>query len=160
MIWYTHFPMPKHPEQRRSFKEHQPLPYYLAATFKTRDEAEQPYQRAQDMVFSPTYDLDLSAFRFERKLRDPSQPPLARPWLVVVLGEQPPEPIDHQLRQILSSGEMITLALETVATLAQRRTQETKKGNWVEGHYTQGVIIPEVPIKFRRKPKGKGHRRK
>ena len=152
--------MPRHPEQRRSFKEHQPLPYYLAATFKTRDEAEQPYQRAQDMVFSPTYDLDLSAFRFERKLRDPSQPPLARPWLVVVLGEQPPEPIDHQLRQVLSSGEMTTLALETVATLAQRRTQETKKGNWVEGHYTQGVIIPEVPIKFRRKPKGKGHRRR
>lgn len=119
--------MPRPPERKGSFKEHEPLPYYLASTFKTRNDAERPYQRVQEIVLSPIYDLELSAFRFERKPHDPATPPFARPWLVVVLGEQPSEAIEKRLRGILGSGEMTTLPLETVVTLAQRREQETKK---------------------------------
>lgn len=152
--------MPRPPERKASFKEHQPLPYYLAATFKTRKDAEQPYQRSQEIVLSPIYDLELSAFRFERKPHDPQTPPLPRPWLVVVLGEQPPKPIEQRLLEILGSGEMTTLELETVVTLAQRRSEEIKKRPWTEKHYGEGKILPEATIKFRRKPKGKGHRRR
>ena len=152
--------MPRPPEQKRGFKEPEPLPYYLASTFKTRNDAEQPYQRAQKIVFSPTYDLELSAFRFERKPHDPRMPPLPRPWFVVVLGERPPEPIERQLLETLGSGHMTTLELETVVTLAKRRSEEIRKRPWTERHYGEGKIMPEATLKFRRKPKGKGRRRR
>jgi hypothetical protein len=141
--------------------EYQPAPYYLAATFTTREEAEQPYQRSQKLIYTPTHDLDLSAYRFERQLRDPNQPALARPWYVVVLGERPPEPIDQQLLEILGGGEITSLPLETVVTLSKRRAQESKKGSWVEGHYAEGVIIPEASIHVqRRNPKKEKGKRK
>lgn len=152
--------MPKSPDHKRTFKEHQPLPYYLAATFTTREEAEQPYQRVQQMIYEPTNKAELSAFHFERRPHDPQQKPLARPWFVVVLGERPPQRLERQLREALASGEMTTLALETVVTLAQRREQHTPLGSWVEGHYPTGKITPEATITFRRKPKGKGRRRR
>ena len=130
---YTLSPMPRHPEQKRSFKEHEPLSYYLASTFKTRKDAEQPYQRVQEIVFSPTYDLELSAFHFEKKPHDPRMPPLARPWFVVVLGEKPPEPIEQRLLETLGSGEITALPLETVVTLAQSRHQPPGKASGVKG---------------------------
>src|SRR5260370_37274789 len=156
---YLHSPMPNNPE-KGTFKEHQPLPYYLAATFITRDDAEQPYQLAQDIVLSPCYELELSAFRFERKPHDPSMPPLPRPWYVVVIGEQPPEPIEQQLQQVLSSGERTILSLEAVVTLAKRRSEATKKSKISEGHYAEGLLMREATIKFSRKPQGKRRRRK
>lgn len=152
--------MPRPPEQKGIFKEHQPLPHYLAATFKTRADAEQPYQRVQEIVLSPTYDVELSGFRFERRPHDPQEPPLLRPWFVVVIGEQLPTPIEKQLRDILSSGEMTSLTLETVATLAQRRSEQTRKSKLSEGHYSEGLIKPEATIKFRRKPPGKKRSRR
>src|SRR5712692_7376058 len=42
--------------------------------------------------------LNFLPFPFERRPRNPRLPRLTRPWFVVVLGEQPPEPIEHQLR--------------------------------------------------------------
>src|SRR5712692_169100 len=137
---YTIPPMPRPPEQKRSFKEHQPLPYYLAASFLTKAESQVPYDKAQEISFH----FELSAFHFERKPHDPRMPPLPRPWFVVVLGERPPEPIERQL-------------LETVVTLAKRRSEEIRKRPWTERHYGEGKIMPEATIKFRRKPKGKGH---
>jgi hypothetical protein len=146
---YTLSPMPRPPEQKGIFKEHQPLPYYLAASFLTKAESQAPYDKAQEI-----------SFHFERKPHDPKMPPLSRPWFVVVLGEQPPEPIERQLRGILGSGEMTTLSLETVVTLAKRRSEEISKRPWTEMHYGEGKIMPEATIKFRRKPKGKRPRRR
>ena len=153
---YTIPPMPRPPEQKRSFKEHQPLPYYLAASFLTKAESQVPYDKAQEISFH----FELSAFHFERKPHDPRMPPLPRPWFVVVLGERPPAPIERQLQGILGSGHMTTLELETVVTLAKRRSEEIRKRPWTERHYGEGKIMPETTIKFRRKPKGKGHRRR
>ena len=137
------------PGGRRS--EGQPLPYYLAATFHTREEGQEPYTRAQAIIHTSGDEVKLSAILFERRPRDPKHPPLARPWLVVVLGDQPPEPIEHQMQELLGQGEMTTLPLETIVTLAKRRAQETKKGAWVEGHYGAGLIMPEATVTFRRK---------
>ncbi len=133
--------------------EYQPAPYYLASTFRTREDAEQPYQRSQKLIYSPTHDLELSAFRFERRPRNPKQPPLPRPWFVVVIGEQPPEPIEQQLLEALGRGELTTLSLQAVVTLSRRRSKETKKGSWVEAHHEPGVRIPEATLKLRRNPK-------
>ena len=139
------------PEPGGRRPEGQPLTYYLAASFPTSEDAQEPYTRAQKIIHLPA--IDLSAFSFERRPRDPHMPPLARSWFVVVLGEQPPEPIEHQLQETLGRGEMTTLPLETIVTLAQRRAQETKKGSWVEEHHGAGIRIPEVTVTFRRKGK-------
>src|SRR5713101_5798496 len=138
---------PPEPGGRRP--EGQPLPYYLAASFLTREEAQEPYTRVQEIIQLSA--IDLSAFSFERRQRDPSHPPLARPWYVVVLGGQPPEPIHQQLTEVLRAGELSSLPLETVVTLAQRRAQETKKSAWVEGHHGAGVRRPEVSIHVQRR---------
>ena len=139
------------PEPGGRKPEGQPLPFYLAASFRTREEAQEPYTRAQEIIHLSA--IDLSAFSFERRPRDPSHPPLARPWFGVVLGRQPPEPIHQQLTEVLRAGELSSLPLETVITLAQRRAQETKKDSWVEEHHGAGVRIPEVTVTFRRKDK-------
>ena len=144
--------MPRNTE-KGSFKEHQPIPYSLASTYKTYEESEQPFHRAQEIIDTPTGDLELSASRFERKPRDPRTTPLERPWFVAVVGQRPPEPIEHQLLETLRSGEMTTLPLETVGTLAQRRAQETKKAPWVEGHYGRtGITLQEVNSNMRHIP--------
>ena len=141
--------------------EYQPAPYYLASTFRTREDAEQPYQRSQEIIYTPTHDLELSAFRFERRPRNPKQPPLPRPWFVVVIGERPPEPIEQQLLETLGSGELTTLSLEAVVTLSRRRSQETKKGSWVQAHHEPGIRIPEASIHVQRRnpKKDKGKRK-
>src|SRR5579864_4303254 len=141
---------PPEPGGRRP--EGQPPPYYLAATFRTSEETQEPYSKAEELIHLS--DVDLSAFSFERRPRNPKHPPLARPWFVVVLGEQPPEPIEHQLQETLGGGEMTTLPLETIVTLADRRAKETKKGSWVAEHHGEGLLIPEVTINVqRRNPK-------
>ncbi len=147
------------PEPGGRRPEGQPVPYYLATSFLTREETQEPYTRAQEIIQLPT--VDLSAFSFERKPRDPSHPPLARPWYVVVLGGQPPEPIHQQLTEVLRAGELSSLPLETIVTLAQRRAQETKKGSWVAEHHGAGILLPEVDINVqRRNPKKDKSQRK
>src|SRR5713101_8861471 len=132
------------PEPGGRRPEGQPVPYYLATSFLTREEAQEPYTRVQEIIQLSA--IDLSAFSFERRQRDPSHPPLARPWYVVVLGGQPPEPIHQQLTEVLRAGELSSLPLETVVTLARRRAQETQKGQWGEAHRETGVTIPEVSV--------------
>ena len=141
--------MPQPPKEGQSEYEPQPHPYYLAATFLTREEAHEPYTKAQQFIDSN--DVGLSAFQFERRPRDPRHPPLPRPWFVVVLGDQQPEPIEQRLQEILGQGEMTTLPLENIVTLAKRRQSETQKGAWVEEHHGEGIRIHEVTVTFRRK---------
>jgi hypothetical protein len=128
--------MPKIPEQH-TLKEHQPLPYYLAASFLTRQEGQEPHKRVkQNIEHDET--LDLSSFRFERQPRDPNEPPHQPPWHIVILGETPPEPVQQQFQQILRAGELTQLSLETIVTLAQRRAQEARPGIYREIQHGQG----------------------
>jgi hypothetical protein len=157
--------MPQNHERKRQEpgrKEGQPqiVSYYIAATFQTRQEGQEPHKKVKRIIEHDD-DLEvLSSFLFERKPHDPKAPPLQRPWHVVILGETPPEPVQQQFQEILSAGELTQLSLETLVTLADRRAREARPGMYREGQHEPGVLIPEATIKFRRKPKRKGRRRK
>src|SRR5438067_10876754 len=146
--------MPRNPEQERP-KEQQPLPYSLASRFKTKQEAEQPYLAAQETI--RTMDCDVSAYRFLRQWEEPN----AKPWYVLVIGEKPQPAVEQRLTTALSQGELATVPQEALDGLMDRRRQQQQYGSWVEGHYTeQGHGIRYTEIKFSRRPKGKGHRRR
>jgi hypothetical protein len=105
----------------------QPLPpYYRAAYFRSHEVAGKVYQRAQQLLL--TNQCDLSSYRFI--LNGVSH--------VAVVGDPPPAELEQQLKVILSAGQATALPLEVLARLAQRRSQATKIGPWVEGHYDPG----------------------
>ena len=102
-------------------------PYYQAARFTGEKPAGRAYRQAREAIFTAP-DCDLSAYRFH----------LSRVWHVAVVGEQPPEDLEHQLQKILSRGELTSLPEQLVRMLEQRRVQATRLGSWVEGHYRPG----------------------
>ena len=146
--------MPQNPEQGRP-KEQEQRPYYLASRFKTKQAAEQPYVSVQQTIYEA--DCDLSAYRFQRQWDEPNE----KPWYVLVLGEKPQPAVEERLTTALSQGELATVPKEALAGLMDRRREQQQFGSWVEGHYTeQGKGIRYTEIKFRRRPKGKGHHRR
>ncbi len=140
-IWYTFFPMPHNPEHKGRQPpepggrrpEGQPLPYYLAARFPTKQAAEKPYKEAQETI--RTMDCDLSAYRFFV----PQQLTELRPWYVTVIGEQPSDEVHRKVTSILSQGEMTSLPDQAIDELLNRRAEQIQKGSWVEAHYTLNV---------------------
>lgn len=112
--------------------ESPPEPYFKVARFSAEKPAGRAYRRAQDLLFA-TPDCELSAFRFH----------LDRIWHVAVLGDEPPEDLDRQLRTILSRGEPTSLPEEVLLQLQQRRARSTRLGPWVEGHYRPGKHRPD-----------------
>jgi len=146
--------MPISPEHGRP-KEQQPLPYYRAARFKTKQEAEAPYLAVQNTLHEMK--CDLSAYRFLRQWEEPNE----KPWYVLVIGEKPQPAVEKRLTVSLSQGELATVPQEALERLIDRRREQQQYGSWVEGHYSeQGHGIRYSEIKFRRRPKGKGHRRR
>ncbi len=141
-------------------KEGRPLlvSYTLAATFVTEAEGQEPHTKVKRIIEHDKH-LELSSFLFERRPRDPHAPRFERPWHLVIIGETPPEPVQQQFQEILQAGQFTQVPLETIVTLAQRRAQEARKG-YREMQHQHGEKVPEATIKFSRKPKGKGHRRK
>ena len=139
---------PRPPEQEQR-------PYYLASRFKTKQDAELPYFAVQETIH--TVDCDLSAYRFQRQWEEPNE----KPWYVLIIGEKPHPAIEERLTTALSHGELASVPQEALARLMDGRREQQQYGSWVEGHYTeQGQGIRYTEIKFRRKPKGKGHRRR
>ncbi len=102
----------------------EPPPYYRAARFTGEKPARRAYNRAQETIFQAP-DCELSAYRFH----------LNRIWHVAVVGDQPPDDLDRQLREILSRGEPAFLPEALLRQLQRRRAQATRLGPWVEGHY-------------------------
>jgi len=112
--------------------ERPPEPGYLrVARFAGETPAGRAYRRTQDLLFA-TPDCELSAFRFH----------LDRIWHVAVLGDQPPEDLERQLRAILSRGEPASLPEDILLQLQRRRAQATRVGPWAEGHYRPGERFP------------------
>src|SRR5215218_5746618 len=64
-------------------------PCLQVARFSGEKPAGRAYRKAQDLLFA-TPDCELSAFRFH----------LDRIWHVAVLGDQPPDDLDRQLRAL------------------------------------------------------------
>jgi hypothetical protein len=105
--------------------------YHQAARFPTEELAGSAYFAAQDVVFEHAGDVDLSAYRFQ----------LNRVDHVVVLGAPPPTDLHDALRSILERGEPAVVPEEILRLLNARRTEATKAGPWVEGHYRPGKRI-------------------
>ncbi len=111
-------------------KEEEPQPYSLAARYTDEQSSEQPYKEAQEVIFE-NEGLELSSYRLQLRRLDTSPDD----WYVTIIGKQPPQEFDTQFRRILSTGELVTLPNEVLDYLLERRTQASKLGTWVEGHY-------------------------
>src|SRR6266702_2555780 len=105
--------------------------YWIAATFQTREEGQEPHKKIKKIIDEDER-LDLSSFLFEKRPQDPNQPRLLRPWHIVILGDTPPEPRQQEFQEILRAGELTPLPLETIVTLARRRVQEARPGEFRE----------------------------
>lgn len=125
-------PSPERGEQpHNKEQEQEPAPYYQAASYQNERPAKKAYIQAQKVIFNARGDVDLSVYRVL----------LNQLAHVVALGEEPPEKIHKRIQQILSSGTASTLPSDVLAQLLARRSQASKLGPWVEGHYRPGKRI-------------------
>lgn len=118
-------PSPEHPRGPRN-SEREPSSYFQVSRFEAERLARATYSQIQDLLFENR--CDLSTYRF--LLENVSH--------VAVLGHQPPQELEPELRSLLDRGEAATVPLEVRAVLEARRRQATQIGPWVEGHYRPG----------------------
>src|SRR5438132_1492850 len=107
--------------------EQQPVPYYKAARFASERPAARTYERLQETLYQ-TSQTDLSVYRLF----------LDRVSHVAVLGQPPPEALDRRITRVLSRGEAVSLPLEVLQALAERRREQIRAGTWVEQHHRPG----------------------
>jgi hypothetical protein len=112
--------MPRPPEQPPR-REQEPLPYYLASRFPSKQAAEQPYLAVQETI--KVMDCDLSAYRFLRQWQEPNP----TPWYVLVIGEKPEPAVEQRITTALSQGEMASVPPEALDQLYARRLEEIQK---------------------------------
>jgi hypothetical protein len=111
----------------------EPEPYYQAARYPTKVAAGKAYTPIQQIIFDE--DCDLSCYRY--------LVPSEKKWYVVVIGQQPTPQLHERLKTILTTltrGEPVTIATDTLTLLLARRLEQSKRGPWVEGHYSEGDI--------------------
>lgn len=100
-------------------------PYYQAARFPNEKKAGDVYFPVQQMIYEAKDDCDLSVYRFRHE----------RVWLVVVLGEKPPDELHLRIEAALTHGVLVSLREDVLAYLQDRRVQASQLGPWVEVHY-------------------------
>lgn len=103
--------------------ERQQSSYFRTIRLEDGRMSAQVYQQLQRTIFE--VECDLSVYRFR----------LDAAWHVAVLGETPPASLDEKLTALLQSGEPVSLPPEVANALAARRSEATRYGPWVEGHY-------------------------
>jgi len=106
-----------------SSNERQQSSYWRTIRLEGDQISDRIYHQLQHTIFE--VECDLSVYRFQ----------LDAAWHVAVLGETPPAPLDQQLTALLASGDPVSLPLEIANALAARRSEATRYGPWVEGHY-------------------------
>ena len=102
--------------------------YYQAARFHNKKAAGAVYSVVQDILYQ-NVDCDLSAFRFRLKGE--------RTFIVVVIGEKPPDSLHIALEALLTNGVLVSLSDDQLHSLQDRRAEATQLGSWVEAHYTE-----------------------
>ncbi len=78
----------------------------------------------QDLIYKDVH-CDLSAYRLRHE----------GVWLVIVVGEQPPGSLHVAIEAQLTHGTLVSLEMDIVQRLMERRGQAIQLGPWVEGHY-------------------------
>ena len=123
-MWYNMVTMPStEREPDGSSNERQESSYFRAIRAEGDRTSGRIYQQLQRAVFD--VDCDLSVYRFQ----------LDAAWHVAVLGETPPPALDEELTALLASGDPVSVPLEVADALVARRSEATRYGPWVEGHY-------------------------
>jgi hypothetical protein len=103
------------------------VPYYQAARFPNKSTAGAVYSVVQDIIFNDV-DCDLSAYRLKQE----------RTFLVVVIGEKPPDSLHIAIEALLTNGVLVSLSQDQLHYLQDRRAEATQLGSWVEAHYEEG----------------------
>ena len=106
-----------------SSNERQQPSYFRTVRLEDDRMSGQVYEQLQRTIFEA--ECELSVYRFQ----------LDAAWHVAVLGETPPTSLDEKLTALFERGEPISLPPEVADALAARRSQATRYGPWVEGHY-------------------------
>jgi hypothetical protein len=84
------------------------------------------YQQTEAAIFNSKYEL--SVYRFQ----------LDGLWHVAVIGDTPPQEFAEKVQAMLNTGEQVTLPLDILRQLNERRRKATRQGSWVERHYRPG----------------------
>ena len=105
----------------------QPVPYYRAARFASKDTAGRAYMPLQALVYDEQNVCDLSVFRFR----------ITEGWHVVVLGKKPSNALCIRIEALLAKGTLVTLASrpDVLDYLQRRRARAENIAPWVEVHY-------------------------
>lgn len=107
-------------EQREQLPE-----YRKAARFPDEPTSNTSYETTRDIIHTEQCDLSL--------YRTALLP--AMDWYVLVLGQQPLEPLRERIDQALASGEAVELPEDVWAAFNARRLEQSGKGPWVERRY-------------------------
>ena len=99
--------------------------YRKAARFPDEPTSNTAYETTRDLIHTEPCDLSL--------YRTALMP--AMDWYVLVLGQQPPEPLRERLDQALSTGVAVELPDDVWAAFNARRLEQSGKGPWVERRY-------------------------
>ena len=116
-------PDPDRPDQNPAQDQGPPL-YQRAARFAGEQPAGRAYTQAQQVIYEAPQPIDVSVYRLQ----------LNRLWHVAALGFVPPAPVLQALEGILATGEPAELPAEVWQALTERRTQQIRRGLWMEGH--------------------------
>ncbi len=108
--------------------------YSLSAWYPDHHSSSRPYNRIQQLIYE-NENLPLSIYR----LKFEGLENFNDGYYIAVLGEKPSEEYQERFRRILSGGEEVELPPEAMESLWQRRQETSQLGQWVEGHYRNGI---------------------
>ena len=121
--------MPERPRgrdpYRRKEKQAQLPEYRKAALFPDEPTSNTAYETTRDIIHTEPCDLSL--------YRTALMPDMD--WYVLVLGQQPPEPLRERIDQALSAGVALELPEDVWRAFNARRLEQSGKGPWVERRY-------------------------
>ncbi len=117
-------PPGKDPDRRKE-KQAQLPEYCIAARFPDEPTSNTAYETARDLIHTEPCEISL--------YRTALMP--AMDWYILVLGQQPPEPLRERIDYALASGEAVELPEDVWAAFNARRLEQSGEGPWVERRY-------------------------
>lgn len=117
-------PRGRDPNRRKEKREQLPE-YRKAALFPDEPTSNTAYETTRDIILTEPCDLSL--------YRTALLPTMD--WYVLVLGQQPPEPLKERIDQALGNGEAVELPEDVWKAFNQRRLEQSGTGRWLERRY-------------------------
>jgi hypothetical protein len=118
-------PRGRDPNRRYEKREVPFLEYRQAVRFPDEPTSNIAYETTRDIIHTEPCDLSL--------YRTALMP--AMDWYVLVLGQQPPEPLRERIDQAMSTGVAVELPEDVWRAFNARRLEQSGNGPWVERRY-------------------------